>query len=519
MVSKRRQWFGWGAALFAFAVFLFVALHRLIHSSLWLDEAIEFWYSRVMTGTLPFENGAQTSYDMLQRINSTFQPPLYNFLMFFWLQISESEWWFRFFGVVLGFVGMIGLYSTVMRISANRFLSAGAVLFASFAPHLVYYWQECAEYSLVLACLFWAAYFWAGLLRKPVKRDVIGLTVLSVLSVYSQYGAAFPVFVMLVSALILVLREKKKDLTVTLLISYGSAFLLAALPLFFFFLLKQFTNQHDGVPSLDTSPPPVPFLVSVGGDFSRVWNALAVRMPGVLAVILLAVTTAIAVLILLRCSSFLRRLILCCFGIFLLYYLAVKLRLYSYGNLGGRYALFLIPFAIVAGAGILHELLQLFSVRRPALGKILAAVTACLLAVFCVLSWNLKLKDNWQKEDDVRLSAALWYNEQAESENTIVYYGAASSFAYYIRRSELFSDQMESRLHYMNWYQRNLSAEAFRQYLDGIYGDAWPDRIYFVAGHLGSDLQTYLDVLTENGYKQENLNGLSLIRFIREDQS
>ena len=189
MVNRRRQWLEWVLVFSAFAVFLFVALHRLTHSSLWLDEAIEFWYSRVMTGTLPFENGAQTTYNMLQRINATFQPPLYNVLMFFWLQVSDSEWWFRFSGVVLGLVGMIGLYCTVMRISSSRFLSAGCVLAASFMPRLVYYWQECAEYPLMLACLFWAAYFWVDLLRKPARRNIIGLTVLSVLSVYSPLNS------------------------------------------------------------------------------------------------------------------------------------------------------------------------------------------------------------------------------------------------------------------------------------------------------------------------------------------
>ena len=325
---------------------------------------------------------------------------------------------------------------------------------------------------------------------------------------------------MLVSALCLVLREKKKDLTVTLAVSYGAAFLLAALPLFFCFFMKQFANQHDDSPSgLLSGLTADSFIASVGGDLSRLWAALTARLPAVLAVAALIVLALIAVLILLRCSRFLKRLICCSLAIFFLYYLAVKLRLYAYGQLGGRYALFLFPFALTTGAGILHELYQFFTGLKPVFGKIFSAVIACVLAVFCILSWNLKLKDNWQKEDDVRLSASLWYSEQAEPENTIVYYGSASSFAFYIRQSERFSDQMESRLHYMNWYQRGLSADAYQEYLDGIFGNGWPERLYIVAGHIGNDLQTILDVLGRNGYRPEYLNGFSLIRLTRQPET
>ena len=67
MTFKNKNWLGAAVTAGAFAVFILMALHRLTQASVWVDEAIEFWYSRVMSGPLPFENTT----GMVERINST----------------------------------------------------------------------------------------------------------------------------------------------------------------------------------------------------------------------------------------------------------------------------------------------------------------------------------------------------------------------------------------------------------------------------------------------------------------
>ena len=110
---------------FVFLLYLSVAGYKLTNAPLWFDETIEYWFSKVMFGELPFESvGTVGSVNMYQRIISTFQPPLYNFVMHFWLKFGDGEWWFRFFGVAMGFLGMTAVFKTVKRIG-NAYIEIG----------------------------------------------------------------------------------------------------------------------------------------------------------------------------------------------------------------------------------------------------------------------------------------------------------------------------------------------------------------------------------------------------------
>ncbi len=71
-----------------FSFFVLITAHKLTNAPLWFDEAVEYWYSKVMVGELPYDGYT----NMYQRIVSTFQPLLYNVIMYFWLKISDSEW-------------------------------------------------------------------------------------------------------------------------------------------------------------------------------------------------------------------------------------------------------------------------------------------------------------------------------------------------------------------------------------------------------------------------------------------
>jgi len=88
-------------------------------SSLWYDEAIEYWYSKTLSGTVPVGGTTTTMYE---RIVSTYQPPLYNWLMYLWLQIADTEFWFKFAGVITTIIGAIGFYQVTKEIT-NEYCS------------------------------------------------------------------------------------------------------------------------------------------------------------------------------------------------------------------------------------------------------------------------------------------------------------------------------------------------------------------------------------------------------------
>ena len=61
-----------------FTLFILITIYKLTNASLWYDEAIEYWYSKVLIGVLPYDS---SMVNMYQRIISTYQPPLYNVIM------------------------------------------------------------------------------------------------------------------------------------------------------------------------------------------------------------------------------------------------------------------------------------------------------------------------------------------------------------------------------------------------------------------------------------------------------
>ena len=102
--SKPTQWL-----LLAGMLLLILVLFCLnaTRSALWYDESIEYYYSKVASGPVP---GGRATASMYERITETSQPPLYNWLMHFWLRLRTDVFWFRLFNVILGTVAGIVLY-------------------------------------------------------------------------------------------------------------------------------------------------------------------------------------------------------------------------------------------------------------------------------------------------------------------------------------------------------------------------------------------------------------------------
>lgn len=500
--AKRRDLLLTGGA---FLLFFLVASHRLTLSALWFDEAIEYWYSKVLTGPLPF---SQTT-NMYERIVSTLQPPLYNVLLYFWLKVSDTEWWFRFFGVAAGLVGMGALWRTVKRFTGQTWMGALAVCGASFVYRMVYYWQEAAEYCLMLAALFWTVERWFRLLDEPSRKNILLFTLSAIVPVYSQYGAAFPVAALAVTAFVCTLARSRRA-TLELCAAYVAAAVAAGLPLYYCFLKKQLYMQRGGAYHAGLS--------FEGGFLRNNWDNLltvfrwnmAPDYGGISGRLLLA-------LILLLCVAALvwgrrgSRAYVCANALtWILYYFAVKLGLYadmSYGGFGNRYNLFFIPLWIPLAFILLWEGVRILD-EEPVLSKrgiptLCLGAGICFTLCGCLLSWNTRIAPNWVK-DDIRTAVARWYDNDGPSAPTLVYYAANGGFAYYVRMTPGYTAHAEDQVTYMPWYDGRSGAE-YREYLNGLYGTDWPDTLYIVSDHSGEDLNTILNEFRADGYDVDEL--------------
>ena len=209
-------------------------------SGLWYDEAIEFYYSKYMTGTVP---GGCGTVNMLERCLRTFQPPLYNILMFFWLKIFDSEFTFRLAGILTTMFGAVGIFLAVDEINPRGIWSNLGALFYLFTPGVVFYGLECGEYNLMLCMIAWTVYFHNRIFKRNDLKSILGFIIFSCLSVYSQYGAAFIILGMYITAAVFIIRAKKRKTLKQFAILSVAAFFMAAAPLITIYLLPQMNKQ------------------------------------------------------------------------------------------------------------------------------------------------------------------------------------------------------------------------------------------------------------------------------------
>lgn len=489
---------------FAFAFFFLVTCYKLTNAPLWFDETVEYWYSKVMIGPLPWESSG----NMYQRIVSTFQPPLYNFLMYFWLKISDTEWWFRFFGVVMGFIGNLGIYKSVKKVG-NSYIAAIAVMFSSCIYQLVYYWQECAEYCLMLGTLCWTIYFFLCVVEERTTKNIILFTISAILPVFSQYGAAFPVLTMLLVTYAFVVIKKEKGGVIRISISYIVAFVVAAIPLFFFFLIKQMENQQGG----EIQAKVLSFEGNIVKDFFSSlktvvkWNLFSYYGDQFAVIFIIVSVIAIIAMFILSKKNYVKILGLVNIATWILYYFAVKIGIYSYGSFGSRYDLFFLPLWIVTifclGIEIYETLKVKCSGKFDCLKYYYAGICLCMVICFIYLGWTSKIQNNWNKEN-MRDPVKKWISEGAEDSNTIVYYAGGSGFSYYLRQYDGYKEELENNVNYMYWY-RNKSVEEYTEYVNSIYGKEWPNEVYIIGSHTRDDFNTLITAFTDRGWQRTDL--------------
>lgn len=493
----------------AFLCFIGTACYKLMEANLWLDETIEYWYSKSLVGAL--SNHADiasftATTSMYERILETQQPPLYNVLMHFWLRICDTEIWFRLSGVVIGFLFALGLYQCVKYLT-NTYLASAAVFFAAFNYQLVYYWQECAEYGLMLMWLVFAIYYFLLALDSYSLRRGGAFMLFSVLAVYSQYGAAFPVAAMALCLLLKRILDRKEggrqDL-IGLLITYAVGLLGGALPLYEFFLKKQMEIQasytSSGAMQVTFEKNPVyDFIYQTYQCFKwcffSSFDIDLVAKIAFVAFLLLLITLCIF-----SKSSTFRFVAGANFLCFVLYYIASKMGLYAIGKFGFRYNIFLIPMWTVLLFLMGREAWRLgFSENRRILDRLLLVVVTILLAAYAAASFLTGLYPHWDKSTDMKNLVAAWYEEGADQYDTVVYYLCDAEFSYYVDHNESADGDEYEHICYLP-LMYGASTWDFMDYITSYYGGTLPDTLYVISNSTLNEYYDYLEAFNQFGY-------------------
>lgn len=490
-------------------------------NGLWYDEAVEYFYSKYLTGPVP---GGLGTANMFERIRITYQPPLYNVLMFIWLKIFDSEFAFRFAGVLVTVIGSIGVFMAINEILPDGIWSYLGTLFYLFSYGTVYYALECAEYNLMLCCIAWTLYFFYRLQHKRNIRSTVGFMVFSCLSIYSQYGAAFIIGGMALSLLLSFIHDKDyKQLKIYLLSGIISV-LFVILPLVVFFLIPQMNNQEGTVLSHKLF-----FARGLFVDFFAGGYEVAKAMFGQYIVIFVLILLMLCLpSIILKPGKMIFSVISLAFA-WITYFFAVCSSFYgnkvwdtdSTGsmNLGGRYSYFFIPAIVIFIFIGLGELAGLIKEKKESIANILAASLALCIILSCTYEICRTSSNSIHKnDDDVRELVSVWYDRELFNSRTLLFQWDDALFNFYLTHDNRYQESFSKSVKATGKWIRTADYNEMREKLADM-GCLTVSDFYYVTSNT-KDNPNFLSVMKNEGYVEETIfSGESrLIRFTRQNR-
>ncbi len=419
--------------LFAFA--LFMMIHGLMHSDLWGDEWVEYTYSQA-----PLFSG-WGEWNLFGLVRSTYQPPLYNIIMHFWLKVSDSLVWFRSFNIILGVIAIIFCYLTGRELY-SKWVGAVSVFLLSICYQWIYMIQECSEYALMLTFLFVALYFFVLAIKHQKTWQIFCMIGACIGAIYSQYGAMFVIGPILIAYLVKTILGKDKKQIRRLLIFYVIAFVVFAVP-----LVVVFTWHQLGLNDIGGNTGIYLTFSDVIGFFSNTGRYLGYLFDlnqytaldiifGVLGVGILAACIG---LLFSKSLAIEKRMIIICFlAAYVSNYLLIVLHVYAMtatpGESAGffsRYNCFYIPLYCVVLPVLFMELTdrKLVRISRKPFVVVLA-VLIWATAVYAVPD----IYQNWEKAKD-KTYVSIWKENGGESSYTYVLGAAHFGFEYYAQES------------------------------------------------------------------------------------
>ncbi len=423
--------------IIVFGFFVFMMLFHITHSALWGDEWVEYNFSQasILSG------------EMYSKVITTFQPPLYNFLMHFWLLISNSVLWFRCFNVFLGGLAGVLLFQILKKFYDKK--TAGltmCVLAVSY--QWIYCIQECSEYALMLCMLFGAIYFYVLTLEEFKYSRLLLFVLCTILAIYSQYGAVFvalPLLFLFYIGKVFGKSAKRKE-KIAITVTYAVSFFLFALPLYFFFLKKQMLNNQiadNKVMFTWESLMDLPFILGkiIGYFFNLNSGDIWPIVFGVISVIVMAVSVMVVAK---GCLDWKKKSLIICLWIgYILHYILVQFHIYAMTHPGQsagffvRYSYFYIPILSVVLPILIKEYKSIANTVVGQLG--VGWYAAILLSSMIVISSFLSTLKNWNKALD-NYYAKIWIENHGWEDATYLYGIASYGFNYYVSHDKEYKE-------------------------------------------------------------------------------
>jgi len=405
---------------------------------LWFDEAIEYWMAVVRLPLIP-QAVAQATHD----------PPLYSYLLHFWMSGGISEFWLRLPSLIASLLSIIGVIYLGQILSGRSVgLIAGLILAVGAAD--VRYAQEVGQYSLMVCFTTWNLVF----LYLAVRQDrwlwwsLWGLTAL--LNIYSHYGAA--IIILATSSTILLYHLWQRDWQkVKRQIFIGIVVLLLLSPLFLFIIPKQLGRlgataeqislsnlwqtswlilvfQFTGNPGITNWPWP---------NLSQWWIALLPGLAIFISLIGVRKLTDPPMLLIIA---------------WLTYYLISRSGIYFFSPT--RHSLLLAPLIVIS---IAIGITMVFRWHR-------------LVGIgFLLLMLPVSLLIPGETSEDLRALTQYWQANRQAGEVTYIYYGAAPGFRYQLDVQQGKASDLP-----INWYNHCFRGDPelyCRE--DDIYYGSW----------------------------------------------
>lgn len=498
--SSKRRWIA--AAILVLA--LAVRVWDLPARSLWFDEANEYWVS-----TAPFAH-------LVESVRTgTGDPPLYEFLLHFWMKYGEGEVWLRFLSVIASVGGVAGVMVLTGLITSGAVAPVLAGVMLALLPADVRYAQEAGQYGFVPAIVAWNLVCLVLMTRERTWRAVLGWVGTALAASYLYYGTIFPIasaFGCVVVESIFRRDARTRRATGTALVLYVAGML----PLVTWYLPTQFARVAGG-PGVSSS-----MLHGVTGILQKKWQMacelLAFQFTGwphthVPPALVILPVMFLMVVAIWRAPR-------------LVIWFAVAINVSAAADamgvfpLGFRWGLVMTPLIICAiGAALVAR-------RRQWVQWASIAAFALLIAVSAYSLPNRSLRDRvykdpsgaWPETEDMRGIAEFWKQQRNASDPTYVYYGAAPAFAYYtrdiVKRDALPSTWClpcwhdlhpplychESNVYYGRW-MRNLDQHQILASIAETLGGG-PPSLWLVFGHLvPGDDRFIIGAFQREGYR------------------
>ncbi len=496
---RERAWF-----LGVLALALALRLWDLGARSLWFDEAGEYWVA-----TAPLSQLAH-----FVSVGSG-DPPLFSFLLHFWMKVANGEAWLRMLSVIASVAGVAGVMVLGRRLGGFATAIAAGVL-AAVNPPDIRYAQEVGQYALMIGAVSWSLVALHGLWNEGGRKWVLAWALVACVAATSYYAAAITVLVPFGCALVeaLVRRDAGRAKRFALALAI---FLVVTVPVLWSVLPDQLGRVLDTRAALAEYPQQRPHGIAL------VWRWLSnlfafhysgwpyTKVPAWTPVACWFALFALALRVRPRWALWFA-------AAWTVYGVAGLLEMFPFGF---RWGLILLPATLLMAAiG--------FTGARDRTLKVVASLAFTGLVVCSLVSLpNRTVRDaldparvvQWPETEDVRPVAEFWHQKWSHAQPTYVFYGAAPAFAYYLQRYPDTRRELpptwslscwhdadppafcrDDNVYYGRWLRSLATPEAKVQSLADTIAER-PDEFWLVFSHVqGAESAEIIQRLKQNGY-------------------